>query len=106
MPRSARSSSPIVSPTARRMTPHRAPEVPPALSDHASPAWMRTVPAPAPCSAALVAASRAAPGSTLHPDAVVAVAGDLVEPAELVDVRVDDVGGGSDGSGASPGATR
>ena len=37
--------------------------------------------------------------STLHADAVVAVAGDLVEPAELVDVLVDDGGGRGDGVG-------
>ena len=44
------------SPTARRMMPHSAPEVPPALSAQASPAWCRTVAAPAPRSTACFAA--------------------------------------------------
>ena len=58
--RSGASVSPIVSPIERRMTPHRAPDVPPARSDHASPACTSTVPTPAPRSAAASAAARAA----------------------------------------------
>ena len=70
------------------MTPHSAPEVPPAWSDQASPAW-RDGPGARAAVGGARAACAAARGAALHADAVVAVAGDGVDPAELVGVGVD-----------------
>ena len=73
--------------------PQSAPEVPPARSLQASPADVRTRAGDAPpsaaaaCSAAVTACVHAA----AHADAVVAVAGDRVEPAQFLFVFDDDV---------------